>query len=179
MERMGKSKSNDGLSLQVQVNADIAFMEKVIQRFLEAKHNEDKEETESDNEGSKKKNGDDVSVGQVEFEKKVEESVGMFDNVLAERLKKNDCFRRVNVSKGASKENKEEREITVENGFRAWLIMLYSAFSSIDWILPEKVTHHIKMQIFWFTIRAQDDPKWGVAVEIFFAVIVSADESVR
>jgi hypothetical protein len=114
------------------VKEDIAFMEELTAKFT-------KEYT--------KKHKQKVEPSAAIFDEVISKELDNFDKVSDNKLSK------VNVNRGASQKEPKDREIQVADYFRAWLIILYNSFSSLDWTIPKKMTNHILLQYFWKKIR--------------------------
>ena len=165
--KLNGDTSADDTTLRAVVKDDLAFMEELTERF--------KEEY-------------DASKGQEPWY-----AMAMFDDVVSKTLEAFDegdakhKLRNVNHSKGASQKDSIPRGIKPEDHFRAWLIILYNTFSSLDWTLPDKNTNPVILQQFWIHIRDaekkdekkdanKEEKKWVVGLELFFAIIIMAEK---
>jgi hypothetical protein len=176
------------IDLEAAVKEDIAFMEKLTEKFMEEYDQNDKQN---------------VKPSAAIFDEVISKELDNFDEASNQKLSK------VNVNRGASQKEPKDREIQVADYFRAWLIILYHTFSSLDWVIPKRLTNHITLQYFWKNIRElkkeEDDNRkegdggdkeketaedsedvkdngernpWTVGLELFFAVILLAHKQV-
>jgi hypothetical protein len=183
MEKHQATLRADGReNLETAVKDDIEFMEHLTERFME-EYEESKDSATAE----------------------------LFDEDIAKELKAyEEQLNHVKDNAGALQVMKE-RERTVEDYFRAWLIIVYNTFSSMEWVMPTKMTNHVALQYFWEIIRSlthksdddgdtdsaskqgskrkkttknakpenaklPENSKWLVALELFFAVILVAED---